>query len=208
MSRTFTPRHFRFLAGAVLCLAVSGSGPTPVRAMDFASWPVARGWRQITHASWYGREFAGRRTAMGRRFNPNELTAAHRSLELGTWVRVTELSSGRSVVVQITDRGPFKPRRGIDLSYEAARRLGMVHRGIARVRIELASAPGSPPESRRQKDARSGRPAGSEHALRGPRSQAVMVAASTAAWLADPSLAMAGQAAADGRGGRRQAGRS
>lgn len=209
MSRTSTPRHSFSLAGAVLCLAVAGSGPRAAHATEFGSWPVARGWQQVTHASWYGREFAGRRTAMGRRFNPNELTAAHRSLELGTWVRVTDLSSGRSVVVQITDRGPFKRRRGIDLSYEAARQLGMVRRGVARVRIEIASAPDREREAgRRQRDARAGQAGRIEHARGGPRSQALTVAASTAAWLADQSLAVPGQGGGNGRGSRRPVGRS
>ena len=105
-------------------------------------------WKQVTRASWYGGKFQGRRTASGSRFNTQHLTAAHRTLNLGSKVRVTELRSGRSVVVQITDRGPFLPGRGIDLSYAAARQLGIVRRGIARVRIEviLPEAPlASPP---------------------------------------------------------------
>jgi hypothetical protein len=97
----------------------------------------ARPWVEETKASWYGGEFQGRRSADGSRFNAQHLTAAHRSLRLGSRVRVTDLRSGRSVVVRITDRGPFVRGRGIDLSYAAARRLGMVHRGVARVRVEL-----------------------------------------------------------------------
>jgi rare lipoprotein A len=75
--------------------------------------------------------------ASGSLFNSQHLTAAHRTLNMGTKVRVTELQSGRSVVVQITDRGPYFRNRGIDLSYAAARKLGIVRRGVARVRVEL-----------------------------------------------------------------------
>lgn len=191
-----------------LCASLFGFGVTlgtvaTAHALDFGSWPVARGWQQVTHASWYGREFAGRRTAMGRRFNPNELTAAHRSLELGTWVRVTELSSGRSVVVQITDRGPYKYRRGIDLSYEAARRLGMVSRGVARVLIELASAPEPERKAAAVGDTRvSGRASvTSAHGRVG-----AVVASSSDAWL--PSSAVRWEArgnSRDGSGGNSRA---
>ena len=93
--------------------------------------------KQIARASWYGSDFQGKRTASGRPFNPHRLTAAHRTLDLGSKVKVTELSSGRSVVVQITDRGPFLPGRDIDLSYAGAGDLGFVRRGVARVRGEL-----------------------------------------------------------------------
>ncbi len=99
--------------------------------------PVSQGpMKQVTRASWYGKHFQGRRTAGGSVFNPQRLTAAHRTLGFGSKVKVTELGSGRSVVVQITDRGPFLPGRGIDLSYAAARQLGIVHRGVARVKLE------------------------------------------------------------------------
>ena len=106
-----------------------------------ASRHASRKPQQITRASWYGEQFSGRRTAAGHPFNPLRLTAAHRTLGLGTKVKVTELRSGRSVVVQITDRGPFIPGRGIDLSYAAALKLGMVRRGIAQVRLDLVEPP-------------------------------------------------------------------
>jgi rare lipoprotein A (peptidoglycan hydrolase) len=92
---------------------------------------------QIGRASWYGQEFASRRTASGVRFDPTRLTGAHRTLPLGARVRVTNLHNGRSVLITINDRGPFRAKRDIDLSLGAARALGMVERGIARVRIEL-----------------------------------------------------------------------
>lgn len=88
-------------------------------------------------ASYYGRRFAGRRTASGERFDPGALTAAHRTLPFGSRVRVTNLDNDRSVVVRINDRGPFAHRRVIDLSYAAADTIGMIRSGTAPVRIEL-----------------------------------------------------------------------
>ncbi|MCK6554575.1 septal ring lytic transglycosylase RlpA family protein [Candidatus Binatia bacterium] len=192
MATTTTTRLLTFFT---LILSLTVGAVATSHALDFGSWPVARGWQQVTHASWYGREFAGRRTAMGRRFNPNELTAAHRSLELGTWVRVTDLSSGRSVVVQITDRGPYKYRRGIDLSYEAARRLGMVSRGVARVLIELASAPAQ------QRDAavrRNGRATRAEALAAHGKVVGTDAVSSSGAWLAAPRLEWRPPTAAEG----------
>jgi rare lipoprotein A len=87
-------------------------------------------------ASFYGRRFHGRRTASGSRYDMNALTCAHRSAPFGTRLRVTELASGRSVVVTVTDRGPFKRGRIVDLSVAAARALGIISRGLARVRVE------------------------------------------------------------------------
>ena len=94
----------------------------------------------IGHASWYGEEFARRPTASGERYDPTKLTGAHRTLPLGSRVRVTNLLNGRSVMVTINDRGPYMRQREIDLSYGAARVLGMVRRGVARVRIELVES--------------------------------------------------------------------
>ena len=88
-------------------------------------------------ASWYGDEFADRPTASGERYDPDKLTGAHRTLPLGSRVRVTNLLNGRSVLVTINDRGPYRRRRDIDLSYGAARALGMIRSGVTRVRIEL-----------------------------------------------------------------------
>jgi rare lipoprotein A len=88
-------------------------------------------------ASWYGYPHHGRITASGRRFDMNELTAAHRTLPLGTRLRVTNLLNGRSVTVTITDRGPFVKNRVIDLSYAAAREIGMIGHGTAPVQLEI-----------------------------------------------------------------------
>lgn len=100
---------------------------------------VQYGW-----ASWYGREFHGRRTASGQIYNMYDLTAAHPTLPLGTRVMVTHLKKGRSVVVTVNDRGPFVKGRIIDLSYAAARMLDMVQEGVAWVRVEVLSWPGQP----------------------------------------------------------------
>ena len=86
-------------------------------------------------ASWYGKAHQGKRTASGERFDMHALTAAHRTLPFGTIVRVTDLKNGKSVNVRINDRGPFHHDRIIDLSYEAARKLGFVERGTARVEV-------------------------------------------------------------------------
>mgnify|MGYP001544477648 CR=1 FL=1 len=88
-------------------------------------------------ASWYGAELAGHRTAGGERFDPSDLTAAHRSLPLGSHVRVTDERTGRSVVVRINDRGPWARGRVIDLSEAAARQLGIMGTGEARVSLAL-----------------------------------------------------------------------
>jgi rare lipoprotein A len=89
------------------------------------------------YASWYGGKFQGRPTASGELFDTNELTAAHKTLAFGTLVRVTHVSSGRSVVVRINDRGPFVEGRIIDLSRAAADALEMTAEGVARVRLEI-----------------------------------------------------------------------
>ena len=88
-------------------------------------------------ASWYGPGFYGRTTANGERFSKGTLTAAHRTLPFGTKVRVTNLSNGRSVVVRINDRGPFKYHRVIDLAHGAASQLQMMQAGEVPVKLEI-----------------------------------------------------------------------
>lgn len=88
-------------------------------------------------ASYYSAKFHNRPTASGERYSKYGMSAAHRSLPFGTQVRVTHLESGRDVVVTINDRGPFVKGRIIDLSYAAARKLGMVREGVAKVRVEV-----------------------------------------------------------------------
>jgi rare lipoprotein A len=97
---------------------------------------------QVGMASFYSSSLAGHRTASGERYDPHALTAAHRSLPLGTLLRVTRLDPtgapvGHPVVVKVNDRGPYAAGRILDLSLEAARRLGMLRAGVVRVRIEV-----------------------------------------------------------------------
>ncbi len=91
---------------------------------------------QVGIASWYGEFFRGRKTANGERFDPAGLTAAHRSLPLGTVVKVTNLENGKKVIVRINDRGPYVGGRIIDLSRAAAQEIGMIRKGIVKVKIE------------------------------------------------------------------------
>jgi rare lipoprotein A len=95
---------------------------------------------ETVEASYYGDEFAGRPTASGEIFDPSLMTAAHRTLPLGTLVEVTEASSGRSVVVRINDRGPFHGDRAIDLSQGAAERVGLIEQGTGRVSLRIIAA--------------------------------------------------------------------
>ena len=96
---------------------------------------------QIGTASWYGSYFHGKETASGEAFNMYDLTAAHPTLPLGTYVKVTNLRNGRAVVVRVNDRGPVVDGRIIDLSYEAARVLHLEHQGIQQVRLDLVPQP-------------------------------------------------------------------
>ncbi len=95
-------------------------------------------------ASYYGQEFHGRKTANGEIFNMYKLTAAHRTLPLGTKARIWNLENGRSCVVIINDRGPFIEGRILDLSYAAALELEMVTQGVAQVQIEILELPPEP----------------------------------------------------------------
>jgi peptidoglycan lytic transglycosylase len=92
---------------------------------------------QVGLASWYGKQHQGRKTASGERFSREQLTAAHRSLPLGTKVKVTNLRTGQHVVVRVNDRGPYGggKHRLIDLSEAAARRIGLMPRGTERVQV-------------------------------------------------------------------------
>jgi len=98
--------------------------------------PTAAGFHETGRASWYGRFFHGRRTANGERYDMHALTAAHRTLPLGSYVKVTNPADDSSVIVRINDRGPFARGRIIDLSLAAATALHMAHAGTARVQIE------------------------------------------------------------------------
>jgi rare lipoprotein A len=88
-------------------------------------------------ASYYGSEYHGKKTASGEVYNQYGLTAAHNSYKFGTRVKVTNISTGQSVVVRINDRGPFSGNRVIDLSYGAAKQIGMVNSGVAQVSMQV-----------------------------------------------------------------------
>jgi rare lipoprotein A len=116
----------------------SGSAARPATNTRAAARPSADVERGM--ASWYGPGFAGRLTANGEIFDPSQLTAAHKTLPFNTLVRVVNEDNGRSVVVHINDRGPFKPGRIIDLSEGAAEIIGMKQQGLARVRVDVVDA--------------------------------------------------------------------
>lgn len=132
-----------FAASQLLCgcsmMSRSAAPATP------ASAPISGLSGRIVTASWYGSELSGHRTTSGEVFNPNELTAASRSLPIGSRVQVTNVSNGRTVVVRINDRGPYIRGRGIDLSHAAAQRIGLVHNGVGHVQIARADSSGAPP---------------------------------------------------------------
>ena len=99
---------------------------------------TSRGYDERGIASWYGPQFHGRPTSSGETYDMNRLSAAHRTLPLPSWVRVTNLANGRSLVLRVNDRGPFSDpdRRIIDVSRAAAEQLGMVGSGTASVRVQ------------------------------------------------------------------------
>jgi len=106
---------------------------------------------QVVTASWYGPGFHGQATASGETFDQHALTAAHRTLPLGTEAKVTNLETGQSVTVTINDRGPYVPGRHLDLSQAAAKQIGLIKKGVAKVKLE-AKRPPSRRQPRRRDD--------------------------------------------------------
>jgi len=104
---------------------------------------VSVGQTQSGIASYYHDRFQGRKTASGARYNKNTLSAAHKTLPLGTRVEVTNPHNGKRVVVRINDRGPYVKGRVIDLSRAAARKNGLIKKGVTRVKIKVLSVPGT-----------------------------------------------------------------
>ena len=148
----------RFLRLSILALmsalvVCSGAGctaaarrylpPPEPNLPSISSAPSSTPPSQIGVASWYGPGFEGRKTASGERFNSQDMTAAHRSLPLGSHVTVTNLDNGKSVRVRINDRGPYIRGRSIDLSRGAARQIGLEKRGVGRVRVTADSRRGT-----------------------------------------------------------------
>ena len=124
----------RRAGGAILRLfafvaAVSGIYASTARADFVGTFP-----RKTVMASWYGQEFSGRRTANGERFDPQGLTAAHKTLPLGTLLLVSNPRNGKAVLVRVTDRGPYVKGRNLDLSQRTAQVLGIESAGVAPVR--------------------------------------------------------------------------
>ncbi|HEX7000883.1 MAG TPA: septal ring lytic transglycosylase RlpA family protein [Trueperaceae bacterium] len=141
-----SPYLTSFPALIACALALAACAPAAVRSDATPTALVAetaapRFTSQVGEASWYGPGFAGRRTANGEVFDPSQLTAAHKELPFDTLVRVFNQTNGRSVVVRINDRGPFKPGRIIDLSRAAAEAIGMLGSGVAHVRLEVLTLP-------------------------------------------------------------------
>lgn len=95
----------------------------------------------VGNASWYGPGFNGRKTASGERFDTEALTAAHPNLPFGSLVRVVNTGNGKFELVRINDRGPYQEGREIDVSYRVARKIGLIHAGVSRVRLELMELP-------------------------------------------------------------------
>jgi len=126
---------FRWSRAAALCLALGFASSAPAQAIELEN-PVGI-------ASYYGHAFDSLRTASGERFDMHAMTAAHPTLPFGTRLRVTNVHNGRQVVVRVNDRGPFIKGRILDLAYGAARKLGLIRRGWARVRLEVLPLPGT-----------------------------------------------------------------
>jgi rare lipoprotein A len=125
--------HLLVLLGLLFLSPLFTASGSP--SLDLASQ------RPTYRASWYGHQHHGRETASGESFDMTGLTAAHRDLPFGTRLQVTLVKTGRQVVVTINDRGPFIEGRDLDLSYAAARQLGMVEAGLAAVYIDPLSRP-------------------------------------------------------------------
>ncbi len=125
----------------LVAAACTHSGPRPGGAgSDERAGPPPRPEPQrqveLGLASYYARSLQGRRTASGARYDGRAMTCAHRTHPFGTLLRVTDVESGKSVTVKVTDRGPFAQGRVIDLSWAAARVLGILEQGVARVKVE------------------------------------------------------------------------
>jgi rare lipoprotein A len=126
------------LLGVIAAVAACAEKRGPTAPVAVSPEP---GQRNVGLASWYGQRHHGRSTASGERYDMHRLTAAHRTLPFGTRLRVTSVENGRSVVVRVNDRGPHVAGRLIDLSYAAAKALGMVSNGVARVEIVVLLIP-------------------------------------------------------------------
>ncbi len=124
-------------------IEIPAEEPSVIEKLNTVASNTVRKFSQTGTASWYGRQFHGRKTASGETFDMNAMTAAHRSLPLNCYIRVTNRNNGKSVVVKVNDRGPFHGNRVVDLSYGAAKQLGITSAGTAKVSIERVAGPNS-----------------------------------------------------------------
>ncbi len=123
-------------------LRAGNTSPYEIDGVQYTVMDSAAGYDETGLASWYGTKFHGRRTANGEIYDLYLATAAHRSLPIPSYVRVTNVYNRRSIIVRVNDRGPFHPDRLIDLSYAAATKLGFVDEGTAQVRVEAIELAG------------------------------------------------------------------
>lgn len=121
-------------------LSKGGNRPYTALGQSYTPMPDANGYRERGIASWYGKKFHGRFTSNGEKYDMYAMTAAHKTLPLPSYVRVTNLQNGSSVVVRVNDRGPFRHNRLIDLSYAAAARLGIIGSGTGIVEVVAVTA--------------------------------------------------------------------
>jgi rare lipoprotein A len=126
------------MAMALSLTATVIAAPPLKSATGSKTLTATKKWFEVGRASWYGKKFQGRRTADGEKYNMDALTCAHRTLPMGSWVRVTNLRNHRMVLVRVNDRGPVPMTRILDLSYAAAKQLGIG--GTAKVKVEAVAA--------------------------------------------------------------------
>jgi len=139
LETTITPKVEPIVKGTTKPYIVNGETVTPMSE-------VTTPFTQTGHASWYGKKFHGRRTASGEPYNMFKLSAAHRTLPIPSYVRVTNLSNGKTIMARVNDRGPFGRDRIIDLSYAAAKQLDITRHGSAQVQVTLID-PSQPSET-------------------------------------------------------------
>ena len=118
---------------------MGNKSPYEVFGQQYTVMPSADGYTEVGVASWYGMKFQGRRTSNGEIFDVYKATAAHKSLPLPSYLRVTNLENSASMIVRVNDRGPFVGDRLIDVSYGVAVKLGFAEQGTARVRVRAYS---------------------------------------------------------------------
>ena len=129
-------------------ITIAGNkNPYTINGVTYQLMPAAKGYREEGMASWYGNKFHGRKTSNGETYDMYGMTAAHKTLPIPAYVRVTNLANGRQIIVRVNDRGPFHGGRIIDLSYAGAKKLGYANSGTARVRVEAIDPANFQPNS-------------------------------------------------------------